>query len=55
MVLAKSKFTLKLIGIMLDNNKTCLKIFNNQYYPRPPAATIRIPSTHINPKRSLDK
>lgn len=36
-----SKFTLKLIGIILDSKRICLKRSKSQYCPSPPLITIK--------------
>lgn len=54
-ILEKSKFTLKLIGIIDDKSKTCLNKSNIQYYPKPPDSTIIVASMTMKTNNTLDK
>ena len=50
-----SKLTLKLIGMILDNNKICLKRSSIQYYPNPPEITIKTARMHMKMNNTLER
>jgi hypothetical protein len=54
-ILEKSKLTLKLIGMMLERRRICLKRSSIQYYPTPPAKTMIKANMTMNTNKTFDK